>query len=58
MGGHVHHVGSDVVGCLCWDVDAVVDEDRRGSGAPLALPGLVHVAFGRRVVDGDVVTNA
>jgi hypothetical protein len=58
MGGHVRHVGSDVVGCLLGYVNAVVSEDGRGSGAPLALPGLVHVAFGCRVIDGDVATNS
>ncbi len=57
MGGHVHHVGSDVVGCLRGYVDVVIGKDGRGSGAPLALPGLVHVAFGCRVIDGDVAMN-
>jgi hypothetical protein len=58
VGGHVHQVGFEVVECLRWDVDAVVDVGGGGSGASLALPGLVHVALGRRVVDEDVATNA
>ncbi len=58
MGCHVHQIGSDVAGCWCGDVDAVVGKDGSGVGAPLALPGLVHVAFGCRIVDGDVATNA
>ncbi len=57
VGCYVHQVGSDVAGCLSGDVDAVIDKDGSGVGAPLALSGLVHVAFGCRIIDGDVATN-
>ncbi len=57
MSCHVHQIGGDVVGYLSGDVNAVVREYGSGVGASLALPGLVHVAFGCHVIDVDVATN-